>query len=253
MNDIFRALRYDEIECRVAKVTDKGCQLLLYKDARCDMNILDEAVGVSNWQNKFYEHKGILFCSLGINVNYAEPGKPERWIWKDDAGAESNVAEDKGNASDARKRAGFAWGIGRELYTSPFIWIKREDYDVDNKGNPKDRFTVEELTVENGIITGIEIVNASKRKSVYRFEDGKQKKILKPPTREQSSESPIAADTVFAVVPSSTYACEGCGRVFEPATYNGRTYTAEEIFESAKRQAGGVALCKACRDARCGV
>lgn len=251
MNKMFRALRHDEIECRVAKVTDKGCQILLYKDARCDMNVLDEAVGVENWQDKFYEHKGILFCSLGINTNYNHPEKPERWIWKDDAGAESNVEEEKGNASDARKRAGFAWGIGRELYTAPFIWIKREDYDtVGETKNPKDRFTVEALTVENGIITGVEIVNSSKRKVVFRYENGKQCKILKPPTKEESA-APVNADGRWSVVPpSQAYSCEGCGRVFEAATYNGREYTAEEIYESAKRQGNGVALCKACRDAR---
>lgn len=251
MNSIFRALRHDEIECRVAKVTDKGCQILLYKDARCDMNILDEAVGVENWQARFYEQKGILFCSLGINVNYNHPEKPERWIWKDDAGAESNVEEEKGNASDARKRAGFAFGIGRELYTAPFIWIKREDYDtIGDTKNPKDRFTVDALTVEDGVITGVEIVNASKRKSVFRYEDGKQKKILPPPTKEQRSEMPTSAGVQFNVAPSEAYCCEGCGKVFESATYNGREYSAQEIYESAKRQSGGAALCKACRDAR---
>lgn len=246
MNSIFRALRHDEIECRVAKVTDKGCQILLYKDARCDMNILDEAVGVENWQARFYEQKGILFCSLGINVNYNHPEKPERWIWKDDAGAESNVEEEKGNASDARKRAGFAFGIGRELYTAPFIWIKREDYDtVEGNKNPKDRFTVDALTVEDGIITGVEIVNASKRKSVFRFVDGKQVKIQKPPTKEEYNASFEAAGVKFDL----EYCCENCGKVFEPATLKGKQLSAKDVYEECKKAGNGRALCKDCRKA----
>ena len=76
----FRDLTADEIEVRVQSVKEKGVVLLLYKNARVDMNMLDETVGVENWQNKFYEHKGILFCSLGINTNYANPELPDRWI-----------------------------------------------------------------------------------------------------------------------------------------------------------------------------
>ena len=130
---MFRLLKADEIEVRVAQVTEKGCSLLLYKDARCDMNILDETVGAMNWQNKFYEQKGILFCSLGINTNYKNPELPDRWVWKDDAGTESNAEAEKGNASDARKRAGFAFGIGRELYSAPFIWLPAEKVNITNE------------------------------------------------------------------------------------------------------------------------
>ena len=128
----FRDLTADEIEVRVQSVKQNGLVLLLYKNARCDMNILDETVGAENWQNSFYENKGILFCSLGINTNYANPELPDRWVWKDDAGVESNTEAEKGNASDARKRSGFAWGIGRELYTAPFIWIPAEQCNISN-------------------------------------------------------------------------------------------------------------------------
>ena len=64
----FRALNADEIECRVGTVSKngKGLSLLLFKDARCDANILDETVGPENWQCEFYEHKGTLFCKVGI-------------------------------------------------------------------------------------------------------------------------------------------------------------------------------------------
>jgi hypothetical protein len=168
----FRDLRADEIECRVQQVKDKGLVLLLYKDARVDMNILDETVGSANWQNKFYEHKGILFCSLGINTNYEIPGSPDRWVWKDDAGVESNTEAEKGNASDARKRAGFAWGIGRELYSAPFTWIPAEKCDIkdsgkkDKNGKPifvcYDKFTVGKIIIENKQITALAIRNVTK-------------------------------------------------------------------------------------------
>ena len=158
----FRDLTADEIEVRVQSVKQNGVVLLLYKNARVDMNILDETVGVENWQNRFYEHKGILFCSLGINTNYKQPDQPDRWIWKDDAGVESNTDAEKGNASDARKRSGFAWGIGRELYTSPFIWIPADKCNINN-GKCYDRFYVEKIKIEDKKITAISIINESKQ------------------------------------------------------------------------------------------
>jgi len=141
----FRTLNADEIEVRVARCTQNGAQLLLYKDARCDMNILDDTVGVDNWQRKHGEHKGNLFCSVGINVNYDLPELPEKWIWKEDAGAESNTEAEKGHASDSFKRACVNWGIGRELYTSPFIWVSGVSEQVNGKWVCKQTFTVSEI------------------------------------------------------------------------------------------------------------
>lgn len=158
----FRDLRADEIEVRIQQIKKNGLILLLYKDARVDMNILDETVGSENWQNKFYEHKGILFCSLGINTNYANPELPDRWVWKDDAGSESNTEAEKENASDARKRSGVAFGIGRELYTSPFIWVTDDKYDLKD-GKCYDKFIVEKIKIEDKQITGLSIYNATKK------------------------------------------------------------------------------------------
>ena len=164
----FRDLRADEIEVRVQSVKQNGLVLLLYKDARVDMNILDEAVGAENWQNRFYEHKGILFCSLGINTNYENPELPDRWVWKDDAGVESNTEAEKGNASDARKRAGFSFGIGRELYTSPFVWVKAENCKIEN-GKCFDKFAVEKIRIENKRITGLAIWNLTQNKRCFQW------------------------------------------------------------------------------------
>jgi purine-nucleoside phosphorylase len=133
----FRNLTEDEIECRVQSVQENGLILLLYKNARCDMNILDETVGAENWQREHYECKGNLFCRVGIcctaqidmSGNEGDILSPS-WVWKSDCGAESNTEKEKGEASDSFKRACVNWGIGRELYTSPFIWIP----SVDSKG-----------------------------------------------------------------------------------------------------------------------
>lgn len=125
-----RTLRPEEIEIRIGQVnynkkTGQGyATLLLYKDARTDMQILDETFGANNWQKDYKEIKGNLYCGIGI---WDEEKK--QWIWKWDCGTESNVEKAKGEASDAMKRAcvnvsdGKGGGIGRELYTAPTIFV----------------------------------------------------------------------------------------------------------------------------------
>lgn len=155
----FRDLNADEIEVRVQSVKENGLVLLLYKNARCDMNILDETVGVENWQREHYECKGNLFCRVGIRIE--DLTIPE-WVWKSDCGVESNTEAQKGEASDSFKRACFNWGIGRELYTSPFIWIPADQCNIKN-GKCYDRFYVEKIKIEDKKITGISIMNESKK------------------------------------------------------------------------------------------
>ena len=118
----FRDLTKDEIDVRVGQVGDGWATLLLYKDARVDMDILDETAGSENWQRRHYEVKGNMYCSVGIKCG-------GEWIWKDDCGTESNTEKEKGEASDSFKRACFNWGIGRELYTAPFIWVPAASKD----------------------------------------------------------------------------------------------------------------------------
>ena len=119
---IFRTLRADEIECRIGSINSRGFTLLLYKDARCDMNILDETVGEFNWQRDHKEIKGVVYCGVGINGR--GQGFLDEWMWKWDAGSESYTEKEKGEASDSFKRACVNWGIGRELYTAPLIYIR---------------------------------------------------------------------------------------------------------------------------------
>lgn len=177
----FRELRADEIECRVGTISKqgKGLSLLLYKDARCDCNILDETVGPENWQCRFYEQKGTLFCSLGIRVQ-REDGTFE-WVWKDDAGSPSNMEAAKGEASDCRKRAGFAWGIGRCLYTAPFIWVNADKCNITNGYNGKptchDNFKVAKILIvedDSGKrhIAGLRIINEKSGQIVFSWKEG---------------------------------------------------------------------------------
>ena len=128
----FKTLQADDIEVRVQQVTEKGCSLLLYKDARCDMRMLDEAVGNENWDCEYQSINGNLFCTVGIRCEL--PNGETSWVYKQDVGTKSNMEPDKGEASDAFKRACFKWGIGRELYTAPFVWVPREsDLEVENQ------------------------------------------------------------------------------------------------------------------------
>lgn len=158
----FRDLTAEDIEVRVQSVKQNGVILLLYKNARVDMNILDETVGSENWQREHYECKGNLFCRVGIRFDRSVDNVPfeEEWVWKSDCGVESNTDSQKGEASDSFKRACFNWGIGRELYTAPFIWIPASKCNITN-GKCYDRFVVEKIIIENKRITALSIINTS--------------------------------------------------------------------------------------------
>jgi hypothetical protein len=169
----FRDLRADEIECRVQSVKDGGLVLLLYKDARVDMNILDKTVGASNWQREHYECKGNLFCRVGIRTDASSD-----WVFKSDCGTESNTEAQKGEASDSFKRACFNWGIGRELYTAPFTWIPADKCNIkDGKNGSKqcyDKFIVEKIIIENKQITALAIWNVTKNCRAFVWQKDKQ-------------------------------------------------------------------------------
>ena len=162
----FRDLTAEEIECRVSTVSEKGCSLLLYKDARCDMKILDETVKPMGWKRSHELINGNLFC----NVSIFDEDKKE-WVTKQDVGTESYTEKEKGQASDSFKRACFNWGIGRELYTAPFIWIPAEKVTlVDKKGGGKttyDKFVVTQIKIEDGVIKALAIKNNSIGKMAF--------------------------------------------------------------------------------------
>lgn len=191
MNGInFRALRADEIDVRVNTISQKGCSLLLYKDARCDMNILDETVGSTNWQRR--HSRDNANCTVSI-----WDGEKNAWIEKEDTGAKSYSEEEKGLASDSFKRACFNWGIGRELYTAPFIWIKAEDVKIEyrnNKPTTRDRFKVKEIETSDKVIKRLVIENTGqygdKTDVVYTYpktqSQPKEPKQTKPETKPEN-------------------------------------------------------------------
>lgn len=161
----FRKLKADEIECRIGQIKATGLTLLLYKDARCDMNVLDETVGPLNWKREHTRENRNCIVSI-----YDEDKK--EWIGKEDTGTESNTEADKGLASDSFKRACVNWGIGRELYTAPFIWVKKEDCNISATSGDRfrcfDKFKVVKLTYKkNGDIDGLCIRNENTGKNVF--------------------------------------------------------------------------------------
>ena len=140
-----RTLRSSEIECRVQQVKNNGCVLLLYKDARCDMRILDEVFGIDGWEREHQVVNGNLYCTVRI---WSE--KRQQWISKQDVGTESNTEKQKGEASDSFKRACFNIGIGRELYSAPFVWINLDKSEVQEENRRykldyKVKFEVKEI------------------------------------------------------------------------------------------------------------
>ena len=141
---MIRLMNADEIECRVGTIGERGLSLLLYKDARVDQRILDETFTEFGWRRTHQEIGGKLFCTVDV-----WDAEKQQWISKQDIGTESTAEKEKGQASDSFKRACFNWGIGRELYSAPFIWIPAERVEISYDGKryaTRERFSVESIT-----------------------------------------------------------------------------------------------------------
>lgn len=176
MNEI-RLLNADEIEVKIKQVGEKGAVALLYKTARTDMAILDETFGSSHWTNDYKEIKGNLYCGIGVYMYDAK-----EWVWRWDCGIESRADEEgnekKGEASDAFKRAGTRWGIGRELYTAPFIFLSvptksagkdakgRVRYALENKFT---QFSVEKIGYDEKRRINSLVISDENGRIVYSF------------------------------------------------------------------------------------
>lgn len=177
----FRTLKASEIDVKPQTVKENGFSLLLYKNARVDMDVLDETVGAMNWQRKHSRENANCIVSI-----YDEDKKI--WVEKEDTGTESFTEKEKGLASDSFKRACFNWGIGRELYTSPFIWISDSKYIKKNKEGKlalTDKFSVKEITVVDKVITELEIIDSkgtvvfsTKSKKTTKKEQNKAQEYL---------------------------------------------------------------------------
>lgn len=173
----FRLLKAHEIDVRIGMSKETGSSLLLYKDARADMTMLDEIVGVMNWKRTHDVVNGNLFCSVSIWDD-----DKKIWVTKQDVGTESNAEAEKGQASDSFKRACVNWGIGRELYTAPFIWIQGKKEDFKFK-----KFKVSEIEYnENREINRLTIVDD---KGIVMFNYG-SKSSYKPKTKAETPSKP---------------------------------------------------------------
>ncbi len=185
---MFRPLRADEIECRVSTINARGCSLLLYKDARCDQNILDETVSPMRWKRSHQLIGDRLYCT--VEIWDIEKGQ---WIAKQDVGTESYTEKEKGQASDSFKRACFNWGIGRELYTAPFVWIPAGNVNLeDNNGKKitKDHFTLTEIRYDkDGNISALEIKNDKMDKVVYTYGKTKGQRVDDRKTKAVASQT----------------------------------------------------------------
>lgn len=177
----FRTLRADEIECRVATVNQNGCSLLLYKDSRADMILLDETVGSMNWKREHARDNANCIVSIWDK-------EKEQWINKEDTGTESYTEKEKGLASDSFKRACVNWGIGRELYTAPFIWvnaansgIKESEFQGKKKYTTYERFDVVSIAYKDRKISGLVIANSKTKKVVYTFGNTKPEEPVQAP------------------------------------------------------------------------
>lgn len=188
-----RLLNANEIEVKVKQVKENGCVALLYKTARTDMDLLDETYGSENWQCEYEEIKGNMYCKIGVWSDIRS-----QWVWKQDCGIESREDgegnEKKGEASDAFKRAGFRWGIGRELYTAPFIWISSDFIQIktfNGKSTTNEKFSVSKIEYnDKREITALEIVN-SKNKTVYTFGTKTPLVMEKNNNNEEKKEEPV--------------------------------------------------------------
>lgn len=181
-----RTLRADEIEARIATATAKGCSLLLYKDARCDQRMLDEVFGIMNWQRNHVVIDGNLYCN--VSVWDKEKGQ---WVTKQDVGTESYTEKEKGQASDSFKRACFNFGIGRELYTAPFVWVSLTPADLGSNGKPKTKFKVKEIGYSDKREIESLVIVDEKGAVRYKFDKGKSCRVETP---QQPTQQPQSAD-----------------------------------------------------------
>lgn len=187
-----RLLKSDEIECRVSVISEKGLSLLLYRDARVDQKILDETFGMFGWKRSHQCIDGNLYCT--VEIRDQETGE---WITKQDVGTTGYAEKEKSQASDSFKRACFNWGIGRELYSAPFIWIPASKVQLQKKNDRyycSENFHVTGITYsESREITGLSITNDSgeivfdwklQNRSAGRKEPDKKEPVRKTPEKE---------------------------------------------------------------------
>jgi len=109
--------------------------VVAFINSRDVSDVLNEHA-IYGWSDEYYEVAGNTYCKVGIVMPDGS------MLWKSDCGVESNTDKEKGQASDAFKRACVKWGIGRFLYNLgmeyvPASEVKRDNnwpYPIDEQG-----------------------------------------------------------------------------------------------------------------------
>ena len=190
-----------DIDFRVQSINKGGyATILAYKDARYDMRILDEVAGVGFWQKNYKIIDGNLYCGIGVYVEALQ-----QWVWKWDVGVESNTEKEKGQASDAQKRAGFAWGIGRELYDFPLIQVKlnANEFEVRADGRAQQTYNLKlrdwNWTIERDDNGKIFNLVATDQNGEIRFQSGKTAKpVVTTASKPKAAASPKSSPAMGA-------------------------------------------------------
>ena len=186
-----RLLRPEEIECRVGNISRKGLSLLLYKDARVDQRILDETFGPFGWRRSHQSIEGELYCTVEV----FDRGTGE-WVGKQDAGSAGKSEQERAKtmASDSFKRACVNWGIGRELYSAPFIWIPESRTRIEDRSGKYvcyEHFSVSDIRYdENREICAVAI-NGERGQRVYEWQSRSAGTGKKIPDRKGEAPDPL--------------------------------------------------------------
>ncbi|MBP5242234.1 MAG: hypothetical protein J6Z36_00910 [Clostridia bacterium] len=190
-----RKLKAEEIELRVGRVIKtakfSGVTLLLYKNARVDMAILDEIFTPFGWKREHEVVNGNMYCT--VSALDKESGE---WVSKQDCGTESHTEGEKGEASDSFKRACVNWGIGRELYSAPEVLIACE---LDEKGKVKSGmgWSVGEIDYNQaGEISRLTIIQHERKESDKVVFDWTKEEKTAPPKQEKKSAYGLVRDLI---------------------------------------------------------
>lgn len=200
MELIFPLLNASDVEIKKGRATSEGISLMIYKNARVDQTILDASVTRMGWQNSYSVIDGKLFCTISIWDEIKE-----QWVSKSNVGAEPLYYKEKGEASDAFKRAAFNWGIGRELYSAPRIWVPAEKTRISQKKDDEgsyvcdDQFEVKEIEYDgNRKISRLVITGAQGTVFVY----GNTAPPVQKETQADNLGIPMSLDEAFAQIVS---------------------------------------------------
>ncbi len=116
-------------QCGKASTGKKWAMVLAYITNRAIMERLDEVFGIEGWQNEYqFMPDGGVVCGLKCKIG-------TEWIVKYDGADKTAIEATKGGLSNAMKRAGVQWGIGRYLYRLETTFVNLIEGRPENEDN----------------------------------------------------------------------------------------------------------------------